>query len=368
MARRFRLPKSVAELAEWYMRYVSPLALIAGFLMDTFVLAKRVDLFITNALLFTYLLVSAAAICLINLIQTGRIGHKWLVKSLPLLPVIAQFAFGGLFSAYLSLYSRSADIALSWIFVLAIAALVLLNERFSHFYARFEVQLPLYFTVLFSFLIFFLPVVFHQIGPFMFVGAGFLSLTLITLFLSLLYRLVPEVVEQNRKHVAIAIGCIFALFNLLYFTNAIPPLPLALKSAGVYHSVERQSDGTYLLKGEPIPWYRELWNHDPVYHRMPGEPVFVWSAIFSPSGLNTSVLHQWQWYDPQKKGWVTQTTVRFPIVGGRDGGFRGYSEKIAGPAGQWRVNVITQYGQLIGRVSFQIADTSAEPSIVEVSR
>src|SRR3989344_5310790 len=100
MVRRY-LPKSVEELAEWYMRYISPLSLVAGFILDTLFLAKRVDLFITNALLFTYLLISAVAICLINVIQTGRVRHWFAVKALPLLPVVVQFAFGGLFSAYL---------------------------------------------------------------------------------------------------------------------------------------------------------------------------------------------------------------------------------------------------------------------------
>lgn len=364
MIRRI-LPKSIEELAAWYMRYVSPLSLVAGFILDTLFLAKRVDLFITNALLFSYLVISAAAICLINLIQTGRFKHPLALKTLPLLPVVAQFAFGGLFSAYLSLYSRSADVAVSWIFVLVLAGLILLNERFAHFYNRFSVQVPIYFTVLFSFLIFFLPVIFHRIGPFMFLLAGAVSLLLIAAAWRLLSKLVPELVKENQGHVRRAIAIIFVTFNLLYFTGAIPPLPLALKNAGVYHSVERNADGSYVLLGERLPWYEKFLNYQPVYHHVPGEPVYVWSAVFAPSGLSTDILHRWQWRDPATGAWITESVIRFPIFGGGDQGYRGYTEKSAVRPGRWRVDVITPYGQLLGRISFTIIDTTSRVPLVE---
>lgn len=362
------LPKSIEELAEWYMRYVSPLSLVAGFILDTLFLAKRVDLFITNALLFTYLIVSAVAICLINVIQSGRLRQKFAIQALPILPVVAQFAFGGLFSAYLSLYSRSADVAVSWIFVLALAGLILLNERFAHFYSRFFVQVPIYFTVLFSFLIFFLPVIFHAIGPFMFLVSGGLSLALIAAFWWVLAKMVPDVVKANRERVVKTIAMIFVIFNVLYFTNAIPPLPLSLKNAGVYHSVMPLSDGSYRLSGEILPWYEKFLNYARVYHRVPGEPVFVWTEIFAPSGLSTIVFHKWQRFDENAGTWVTESEISFPIYGGRDGGFRGYTEKISVAPGRWRVDVVTRYGQLIGRVKFTVEDVNQSPQLVVFSK
>ena len=91
-----------------------------------------------------------------------------------------QFAFGGLFSGFLSLYSRSASFALSWIFVLVLAFLLLGNERFRKLYVRLSFQIPLYFTVLLSFFAFFLPVVFRSIGPWMFVASGLSAIVVIT--------------------------------------------------------------------------------------------------------------------------------------------------------------------------------------------
>jgi len=363
MIRRY-IPKSTEELAEWYMRYVSPLSLIAGFILDTLFLARRVDLFLTNALLFSYLLIAAFGILLINLIQNGHLRHHLYLKALPLLPVVAQFAFGGLFSAYLSLYSRSAAVSVSWIFIVVLVVLIIGNERFAHFYARPLVQISLYFTVLFSFLSFFLPVIFREIGPWMFLGSGVVALVIMGAFLALLFKLIPEMREHRGRSMR-TIGVIFIVFNVLYFTNAIPPLPLALKGAGVYHSIVKTGSGSYTLMGEAIPWYERYFNYAPTFHATPDAPVFVLSSVFAPSGLTTKILHEWQFYNPEQKEWRTTNTVAFPIQGGRDGGYRGYSQKIDPAAGKWRVNVITQYGQLIGRIAFTVVEAVVVPTLVE---
>jgi hypothetical protein len=367
MARRY-FPKNIEELVYWYQRYISPLSLIAGFLADNFILLRRVDLLRTNLLLFFYLIVVALGIIAINYIASGRVRNKKIVELAPLIPVVVQFAFGGLFSGYLSLYSRSASIAVSWIFVGLLAALLLGNERFMRFYTQFSFQITLYFAVLFSFLIFYLPVVFHQIGPYMFIGSGLVSLALIVLFLYLLSRLIPEIVTRNRTSVARAIALLYVAFNVFYFLNLIPPLPLSLKSAGVYHNVTHTADGTYLLTAEPVPWYESFFRYNTTFHEAPDDTVYVFTSIFAPTGLSTTIVHQWQHYDTAKRAWVTKSAPSFWINGGRDGGYRGYSYANNLAAGSWRVNVLTQYGQLIGRVTFSIKTVVSPPQTQIVSQ
>ena len=94
----------------------------------------------------------------------------------------------------------------------------------------------------------------------------------------------------------------------------------------------------------------------------------MYTAIFAPSGLSVTVLHEWQYWNDREDAWVTAETVPFYIVGGRDGGYRGYSVKSGLEPGSWRVNVITQYGQTIGRVSFQVVDVPSPVAIQEVTR
>lgn len=364
---RPRFPRSMQELVHWYERYISPLSLVAGFLADNFILLRRVDLLRSNLLLFSYLVASAAGILLINLIETSKIRARWMVKVAPLIPVVVQFSFGGLFSGYLSLYSRSAALPASWVFVVLLAALLLGNERFVRLYTRFTFQITLYFTVLFSFFIFFLPVIFHEIGPYMFVVSGIVSLIAITLFVRLTALLMPALVKRARTTIARSVATVFIIFNILYFAGAIPPLPLALKDAGVYHSVTKQADGIYLLVGEQGPWWSVVFPYNPTFHRTPGETVYAWSAIFAPSGLSTSILHEWQHYDDKTRKWVTISTFGFPINGGRDGGYRGYSNKSDLEDGAWRVNVTTEYGQLIGRISFTIESVTSTPPLTQTS-
>lgn len=361
--RRF-LPKSTEELLRWYERYISPLSLLAGFLSDNFFLLKRVDLFFTNALLFTYLVLAAVGIALINLIEAGKVRVGWAIHSTPFIPIVMQFCFGGLFSGYLSLYSRSAAVPLSWVFVIALAALLLANERFTRFYMRFSVQIGLYFFSLFSFLEFFLPVVFHQIGPLMFFAAGLLSLAAIAAFITALAKIAPQRFRESRTHALASVGVIFVVFNVLYFGNVIPPLPLALKDAGVYHSVVHLQDGTYQLTGEVVPWYESFLRYNTTFDQSPGGRVYVYASVFAPSGLTTEILQEWQRYDPPSKQWVTTDTISYPIQGGRDGGYEGYSYKGYLTPGPWRVNVVTQYGQLIGRVTFTVVDSTSSPPLV----
>jgi hypothetical protein len=361
MVRRY-LPKNIKELVHWYERYVSPVSLVAGFLSDNFIILKRVDLWTTGALFIFYLTLSSAGIILINALEAGKIRNKFLVDAAPAIPIVIQFAFGGLFSGFLSLYSRSAGYAASWIFVVIVAALLLGNERLSRFYVRVPVQVSILFTTLFSFLIFFLPVIFHQIGPWMFAASGLCALVLIALFLAFTIRLIPAVKKQLTS-CARAIAVIYIAFNALYFTNSIPPLPLSLKDAGVYHDVVHDTTaGDYVVTGEEEPWYDVIFPFDDVFHEQPGQSVFVYTSIFAPSGLSTQVLDEWQ-YDNAGK-WVTEATIEYPIVGGRDGGYEGYSELLDPAAGDWRVNVITQYGQLIGRVSFSVVDATTSVAYV----
>jgi len=354
MVRKY-LPKSIEEAAEWYMRYVSPVSLIAAFLVDTFFLLRRVDVWTTNLVLFSYLTLAAGTIILISLIQTGRLKQWWLLKATPFLPVVTQYAFGGLFSAYLSLYSRSAAFAASWVFVLALAVLLIANERFVRFYMRFTFQVSIFFTVLFSFLIFYLPLVFKTIGPNMFLASGLISLLGISAFLWLQSFLTPELVRRELTNIARSIAIIFVVINVLYFSGAIPPLPLSLKEAGVYHKVTRVAD-EYQLLYEPVPWFESYLRYNTVYHRAPGEPLYAFSAVFAPSGLSTTLSHQWQHFNTATEKWDTIATVKFSVVGGRDAGYRGFSTTANQQSGRWRVNVMTSYGQVIGRISFTVVD------------
>jgi hypothetical protein len=361
-----KLPKSTEELLRWYEHYISPATLLVAFTLDTLAF-KRVDLLLSNLLLFAYLTLASVSIILYHLIQSGRLRGKFFLSILPFIPVGMQFGFGGLFSGFVILYSQSAAYATSWIFVVLLAALLIGNERFRRLYTGFVFQASVLFATLLSFLIFFLPVVTGKIGTTLFLISEAIAVGVMILFVRGFGFLAPEIYRAARWKLLRSAASIFLIFNILYFTNAIPPLPLGLKEAGVYHSV-RRINGEYHLKAEPLKWYQHYLQYNTIFHKTAGETVYVFTSVFAPTKLATSITHEWQYYDEPLKDWITTSRVSFPIQGGRDGGYRGYTLESITAAGKWRVNVRTNDGRLIGRVSFRIEDVASPATTTDVIR
>ncbi|PIQ66681.1 MAG: hypothetical protein COV96_00195, partial [Candidatus Zambryskibacteria bacterium CG11_big_fil_rev_8_21_14_0_20_42_18] len=90
--------KILRRLYEKFERYISPLALISGFIFDFFTL-KRVDFLWDNFLIILYLIFAGVSIIIINLFETDRPRNKFIENIYEFLPLFLQFSFGGLFSA-----------------------------------------------------------------------------------------------------------------------------------------------------------------------------------------------------------------------------------------------------------------------------
>jgi hypothetical protein len=201
----------------------------------------------------------------------------------------------------------------------------------------------------------------HQIGPKVFILSGFISLAFITLFILVLFLFIRDRFKESKKLILFLILGIFTLVNFLYFTNLIPPIPLSLKDGGMYHSIEKDVNGNYAVTYEDYGW-RGYFQMYPNFQEAPDSPVYAYSAVFSPTNLNITIVHEWQYYDETQGQWVTKTTIDLPVVGGRGGGFRTYSELSNLASGHWRVNIMTTEGQIIGRLRFNIVPVFTEPS------
>jgi hypothetical protein len=82
--------------------------------------------------------------------------------------------------------------------------------------------------------------------------------------------------------------------------------------------------------------------------------VAAYTAIYAPAGLREPVFHVWK-----KDGRPVTTVPLSPVRGGRAEGFRTYSHKTdfgPSPAGRWEVDVVTEHGQLVGRLRFVVTD------------
>ena len=170
---------------------------------------------------------------------------------------------------------------------------------------------------------------------------------------------------KTRHGILVSAGLIYLCLNVLYFTNTLPPLPLGLKEIGVYHHVERVNGG-YYVQTENAPWYESFGN--PTLHVVPGDTLYVFSSVFTPVAIKTDIVHRWEYFDGTTKKWRQVSTIRFPVLGGRDGGYRGFSLQPGINAGTWRVSVETPEGRLIGRISFLVVAVPASPPLADLVR
>ena len=279
-------------------------------------------------------------------------------------PFLMQYAFGGLLSGFFVFYIRGASLATSWPFLVLLFGLLVGNEFFRTRYQRFTFQVSILFFVLYSYMIFFMPVVVGSMGAWVFLLSGVVSLIVIGLLLYGFSYLMPTAIHYLHRGIVISIGGIFLAVNAMYFLNILPPLPLSLKEAGVYHNITRVPSG-YRVVGEEQPWYGFLISREKI-HISVGSPVYFYSAVFAPTRITeTRIVHHWEYFNEKTDAWVNRTRIEFSIAGGRDGGYRGYSLKTNVEAGLWRVRVETARGQVLGQTSFRVENVPETPVLVE---
>lgn len=354
------------HLHDFFIRFERPISsfsLVGGFIFDAVTLT-RVDTWWQNLWIVCHLAIVAVCILLINR-RANNAGdeydiskmHFWLLN-------ILQFFFGGLLSANLILYFRSSELSVSWPFILILALAFVANEILKKHYVRVGFQVSLFFLSLFAYFIIEVPVVLHVIGPEIFVLSGAVSLAVMVVFLLLLRAMSTRRFNQGRWFILGGVLGTFIVVNVCYFTNVIPPVPLALKDAGIYHSVARDDRGNYLVTVEKGKSWKDLFTRYEVIHEGPSNPIYAYSAVFSPTKFNFTLIHHWQWYDEGTQRWVSKAHAELPVVGGRDGGFRTYSHRTDLDEGRWRVSVETVTGAVIGKLHFKIVKIPVEPEVI----
>lgn len=350
------------RIKNFYLKYedhLSASSLVAGFLFDIYVLT-RIDRPEENLWIISHLVVAVLGIFILNFYENqerrrGEIGNPyyWLA-------MMVQFAFGGLLSTFLVFYFRSSAISASWPFLLILVIAFACNEMLKQHYSRLTFQISYFFLCTFLFAIYYVPIIVGDFGPNTFLYSGFVSLGVTALLIFFLFHLTMEKFKKSAQAIFASIFGIYLTLNILYFINIIPPIPLSLKDAGVFHSISRNRDGNYEVKYE-WKYFRDYLKIYDSFNYVPGEPVYVYSAVFSPTNLNINIVHEWQYFDEEKKDWLTVHTVLLDLRGGRDGGFRTYSLASNIIAGYWRVNVKTTTGQSLGRIRFVAKEVDSLP-------
>jgi Protein of unknown function (DUF2914) len=342
--------------------FMSAVFFASGVTYDSVTLT-RIDRLQDNLILLLYLVMLGFLVVL-----TGRLGvaavepaalepqgsgfTRVLIKAQPYYPMAMQFLLGGLFSAYAVFYSRSATFTGTGVFLGVLVLLLMANEFLRDRLSNLRLLVALYALASFSFFTFFLPVMVGAIGSGVFLLGAALSVGMTLLVVLLIYR---RNQDRSQKKVVSVGGPAIALIGLLigfYFLNWIPPVPLSMKFGGMYREVQKQDDRFVLSFDRD--WY-QVWKRS--QNPFPAdEPVYCFTAIFAPVALNTTVYHHWYFRTNSDKPFIHADRIPIKIAGGREGGYRAYTFKQRLDPGDWRVDVETEDGRVVGRVSVVVAD------------
>lgn len=326
-------------------RHLLPSALLGGgFFLDVLTF-RTLRPGVTFALLGAYALAAAMGVVL---------GDRGAGRLREAVPMVMQFAFGALLSSAFLFYWFGGSVAASWPVMLAVVALMAGNEAFRRAFLRPTVQFALFAFVFFSYCTLLFPFLLRSVSEWVFLLGGAVA-TAVSL-------LVAEAVARTdiarrpllRRLRFIAVGT-YAAFIALYFLNVIPPIPLSIRDAGMYHDVK--ANDQYVLQGEPENFLQKLWPGQTLHLERGGDGrIYAYTAIYAPPNLATVIVHRWQRYDEAAGHWTEAGRSSYSTRGGREDGYRGYSYRTISSIGRWRVIVETERGQELGRLAFTVVE------------
>jgi len=276
---------------------------------------------------------------------------------------IVHFLLGSLLSLYTLFFFKSSSVFVSFAFMSVLVLLLVANESKRLKALGLSVKFALFSLCVLSFSASVVPVFVGSIGLFVFM----LSMLVGSLPLAVINRRIrihaPERTRQARQQILLPFGLVLAGFLSLYLLRLIPPVPLSIPFIGVYHNIERGED-TFRLSHER-PFWRIWHNGDQDFLAQPGDKLYVYFRVFSPTRFSDQVLMRWFWKDSAGR-WRLQDAIPIKIVGGRQQGFRGYGVKSNYQPGDWKLQVETTDEREIGRVYFEVAAVPEAPREFEV--
>jgi hypothetical protein len=242
------------EFLAKHERIVLPAALLFGFAVDAITL-RRADLLPETILVYAYLAVSGLMIFLIHLAEAGKLRGSFFDSVRPFFPIAGTYAFGGLFSAFVIFYTKSALISDSWPFILALVAAVLALEFLREYRSKLFFNLTLYYLALFSFFIYSVPIWIGRMGTDVFFISTASALTVFALFCAALFISGKTQFKRDAARIAAPVIGVTVALIFFYSANILPPIPLVLKEIGPYYHIVRDVGG-YTLFEEPGTFLR----------------------------------------------------------------------------------------------------------------
>lgn len=339
----------MTELINNYRKYIPATFFTLGFLFDVVTLGE-IDEF-SNIAIHIFYIALATVIITLEYLKLDKIetSNKWVLQIFNHRVDIFHFCLGSLLSSFALFYFKSASIANSYLLLIIISVLLILNELESFQKKGLIVRTSLLYLCFITFMIYFIPILIGKSNTLIF-------LLSISVSLSFSYGLKhwlnkrSSLIYENTKKLFLPHATITVFFAILYFSRILPPLPLSLKYIGVFHNVEKQN-GHYLTTEFKPSW--KFWkNGDQDYLYQEGDKVYIFTKIFSPAGFTEKVKIRWS--IEQDGNYKTSDLIPLNVKGGRREGYRAFTYKKNIRPGKWQVKIETNSGLEIGRINFTI--------------
>ncbi len=357
--------QQVKELHQKWQHLIPPSFFIGGFLFDVVTIGRIDDL--SNILIFSFYLLLSLALFFYELLSLHADQNNLTIKipSLFLRPIFKSksikniideykdeafhFAQGALLSGFTLFYFKSADFSSSLLFLFILLIPLVINEFNQIRKMGIIIKSVFLNLTLMSFVLVYTPLPFGRVGLFVFITGLVLYLLICFGILNLFIRkkVSFKILKKYWITPALSLTLIFLVLRLF---KLIPPVPLSLEAAGVYHNIEKEYP-LYKLYHEK-KWWRFWDSSDEYFLARPGDRLYFFGSIFSPRGFKDEIYVRWKKLENGK--WATSDRIPLSITGGRDRGYRGITYKENYTPGHWRVSVETSGGVEIGRKSFEI--------------
>jgi hypothetical protein len=340
-------------------KHITTLLFVGGFIFDLLILPEAGHI-ATILIGLLYLGIVAFSIAMREWVVSKNTASKSEQKIFSLLTFAIAY-FSGSALSFICVYAlRSAELSVSWPLLVILGLCVLANEIVSSHLFRFTLDVAVLLIATLFFIIFNMPSVLNVQND-----ITFLISTLVAVVMSLLYLYVLQFTsesarEEAPKLYALAVG-IPMFIGMLYFLNVIPAVPLSLANGGVYHAVTRDVSGVFLGQREvDTRMFSSL--KTPVFHISSQDPrVYFFSAVAAPAKLTAPISHVWELYNTETSTWEEKTVISFTLDGGRESGYRAYSQKDNVSEGLWRVSVKVDSKRIVGRVKFYVIKSDISP-------
>lgn len=164
-----------------------------------------------------------------------------------------------------------------------------------------------------------------------------------------------QVLDRQRpmQLAALLLGAIALGMLMWQIRFWVPPATLWVRQAVITDHVDVASKSP----GSPLALVTPAQLH--------AEGLYAYTAIYAPRQLHERVYHRWVLNGEEVN------RIPLEISGGREEGYRAWSHKKgfpADPRGGWRVDVVTEGGQLIGSLSFVVSgDLPVDPATREAT-